>query len=89
MIEDGKKYLDSPPPRTQVCIVGTGPAGITLAWYLLRQGIDVTLLEGSRVFNPGGPNEPVDDDAYLYNENKLLYNGEPARCSSSTPAPAA
>lgn len=76
MIEDGKKYLDSPPPRTQVCIVGTGPAGITLAWYLLRQKIDVTLLEGSRVFNPDGPNEPVNDDAYLYNENKLLYNGE-------------
>lgn len=75
MIEDGRKYLDSPPPKPQVCIVGTGQAGITLAWYLLRQGIDVTLLEGSRSFHPGGPNAPV-DDAYLYNENTLLYNGE-------------
>jgi choline dehydrogenase-like flavoprotein len=75
MIEDGKKYLDSPPPKTQVCIVGTGQAGITLAWYLLRQGIDVTLLEGSRVFNPAGPNAPVQNSSW-YNENTLLYNGE-------------
>jgi choline dehydrogenase-like flavoprotein len=77
MIEDGSKYLGGPPLKTQVCIVGTGQAGITLAWYLLRQGIDVTLLEGSRVYNPGGPNSPISDDsAYRYNENTLLYNGE-------------
>jgi len=76
MIENGKDYLDSPPPKTQVCIVGTGPAGVTLAWYLLRQNISVTLLEGSRVFNPGGPNAPLNNDAYNYNENELLYNGE-------------
>lgn len=77
MIEDGTKYLGGPPLETQVCIVGTGQAGITLAWYLLRQGIDVTLLEGSRVYNPAGPNAPVpNDSAYLYNENELLYNGE-------------
>lgn len=75
MIEDGRKFLDSPPPKTRVCIVGTGPAGITLAWHLLRQGIDVTLLEGSRIFNPSGPNAPV-QGSYLYNENTLLYNGE-------------
>jgi choline dehydrogenase-like flavoprotein len=75
MIEDGTTFLGGPPLKTQVCIVGTGPAGITLAWYLLRQGIDVTLLEGSRSFNPGGPNAPV-SNAYLYNENTLLYNGQ-------------
>ncbi len=75
MIDDGKKFLDGPPLKTQVCIVGTGQAGITLAWYLLRQGIDVTLLEGSRSFNPSGPNAPV-KNAYLYNENTLLYDGE-------------
>ena len=75
MICNGKDFLGGSPLKTQVCIVGTGQAGITLAWYLLRQGIDVTLLEGSRSFNPGGPNAPV-EDAYLYNENTLLYNGE-------------
>jgi len=77
MIADGKDFLGKPPLKTQVCIVGTGQAGITLAWYLLRQGIDVTLLEGSRSFNPSGPNAPVpDNSSYLYNENTLLYNGE-------------
>lgn len=75
MIADGKDFLGKPPLKTQVCIVGTGQAGITLAWYLLRQGIDVTLLEGSRVFNPSGPNAPV-SASYMYNENTLLYNGE-------------
>jgi hypothetical protein len=75
MIEYGQDYLDRPPLKTQVCIVGTGPAGVTLAWFLLQQGIDVTLLEGSRVFSPSGPDQPV-NQAYLYNENVLLYNGE-------------
>ncbi|MEA2560107.1 MAG: hypothetical protein QOH06_1611 [Acidobacteriota bacterium] len=75
MIDDGRSFLGKPPLKTQVCIVGTGPAAVTLAWYLLRQGIDVTLLEGSRVFNPSGPNAKV-NSSYLYNENTLLYNGE-------------
>ncbi|MEL6864429.1 MAG: GMC family oxidoreductase [Bacteroidota bacterium] len=75
MIYDGRSFLGGPSLNTQVCIVGTGQAGITLAWYLLDKGIDVTLLEGSRVFSPGGPDNPV-QDAYLYNENELLYNGQ-------------
>jgi choline dehydrogenase-like flavoprotein len=75
MIDDGRNYLGRPPLKTQVCIVGTGQAGITLAWYLVRQGVDVTLLEGSRVFNPAGPNAPT-KPSYQYNENNLLYNGE-------------
>ena len=52
MIQDGKYYLGAPPLKTQVCIVGTGQAGITLAWYLVKKGVDVTLLEGSRNYNP-------------------------------------
>jgi len=75
MIEYGKDYLHRDPLKTQVCIVGTGPAGVTLAWFLLDQGIDVTLIEGSRVFNPTGPDQPV-KHAYSYNENELLYNGQ-------------
>ncbi|HEX3127037.1 MAG TPA: GMC oxidoreductase [Thermoanaerobaculia bacterium] len=75
MIDEGKSFLGRPPHKTQVCIVGTGQAGITLAWYLVKQGIDVTLLEGSRVFNPLGPNEPA-KPSYQYNENELLYNGD-------------
>jgi len=75
MIIDGNKFLKGETLKTQVCIVGSGQAGITLAWFLLDQGIDVTILEGSRVFSPAGPNEQV-TNAYMYNENLNLYNGE-------------
>ena len=75
MIKTGQDFLGQPPVRTQVCIVGTGPAGVTLAWYLVRKGIQVTLLEGSRVGSGRDPNAPV-QQAYQYNENELLYNGE-------------
>jgi choline dehydrogenase-like flavoprotein len=78
MIVDGSKFIGSAPLKTQVCIVGSGPAGITLAWYLLAQGIDVTLLEGSRSFSPNGPNNPVPKPSFYYNENLSLYNGESA-----------
>jgi len=60
--------------KTQVCIVGSGQAGITLAWYLLKKGIDVTILEGSRVFDGRDPNEKI-SPSYDYNENIKLYNG--------------
>lgn len=76
MIVDGTDFLNNPPTKTQVCIVGSGQAGITLAWYLVRQGIDVTILEGSRVTNPAGPNAPYSSSAYPYNENINLYNGQ-------------
>ncbi|NOQ74826.1 MAG: hypothetical protein GQ574_22620 [Crocinitomix sp.] len=75
MITDGSTFIGKETLKTQVCIVGSGQAGITLAWHLLDKGIDVTILEGSRVFSPGGANEQV-TNAYQYNENKSLYNGE-------------
>ncbi|MGH9824321.1 MAG: GMC oxidoreductase, partial [Blastocatellia bacterium] len=33
---------------TQVCVIGSGPAGITAAWQLQKAGIKVILIEGSR-----------------------------------------
>lgn len=75
MIVPGDQFLGKPPVETDVCIVGTGQAGITLAWYLLRRGVRVTLLEGSRVHDWSTVNDPV-QNAYLFNENELLYNGE-------------
>jgi flavin-dependent dehydrogenase len=40
--------MSSIPNRTQVLVVGGGPAGSTAAGLLARQGIEVTLLESSR-----------------------------------------
>ncbi|NJL26773.1 MAG: GMC family oxidoreductase [Thermoanaerobaculia bacterium] len=62
--------------RASVCIVGSGPAGCTLANFLVQQGIDVILLDGSRPLWPD-PNQQV-VNAYKYNDNDLLYNGQTA-----------
>ena len=75
MIYDGSDFLDKPPLETTVCIVGTGQAGITLAWYLVTQGIDVTLLEGSQPYDFDSLNDPV-QNARFENQNEQLYNGE-------------
>ena len=76
MIENGKTYLTKKPPKASVCIIGSGPAGITLAWYLIKNGVkNVVLLEGSRPSWPTAPNGTVFDSP-KYNENVLLYNGK-------------
>ena len=49
MIKDGSSISNGTVlPHTQVCIIGSGPAGITAAWELQNAGIKVILLEGSR-----------------------------------------
>jgi choline dehydrogenase-like flavoprotein len=53
--------------ETQVCVIGSGPAGITAAWHLLKDGVkNVTLIEGSRTDNLRASRE----------DKKLLYNGK-------------
>lgn len=47
-IRYGADIADGSVIKTQVCIVGSGPAGITAAWHLRQAGIDVVLIEGSR-----------------------------------------
>ncbi|MBV9992140.1 MAG: GMC family oxidoreductase [Alphaproteobacteria bacterium] len=70
MIRNGKDIPDGTVIETQVCIVGSGPAGITAAWYLQKAGIKVTLIEGSRDFR---------DTNYIpeasWPDKELLYNG--------------
>jgi choline dehydrogenase-like flavoprotein len=48
MIRNGKDISSGTVVSTQVCIIGSGPAGVTAAWWLQKQGIKVTLIEGSR-----------------------------------------
>lgn len=50
MIRNGKDIANGQTVSTQVCIIGSGPAGITAAWFLQKAGLKVTLIEGSRVY---------------------------------------
>ncbi len=80
-IRTGEEFLTSSPLTTDVCIVGTGPAGITLAWHIKKKypKLDVTLLEGSRLFGRAADSLLGDNSAsgpaYKWNENESLYNG--------------
>ena len=45
MVIDARKHLPPNTPEADVCIVGAGPAGLTLAHELARKGVSVCLLE--------------------------------------------
>ncbi|MDG2530294.1 FAD-dependent oxidoreductase [Caulobacter endophyticus] len=69
MLRNGKDIADGAVITTQVCIVGSGPAGITAAWELQKAGVKVTLIEGGPN-SPGGALDPTWDD------KTLLYAGK-------------
>lgn len=68
MIENGKNITAS--QHAQVCVMGSGPAGITAAVNLAKAGYDVILLDGSRELNYADNNyyrESWPDKTKLYN----------------------
>jgi choline dehydrogenase-like flavoprotein len=67
MIRDGSDIPTGTVLSTQVCVIGSGPAGITAAWQLQQAGISVILIEGSRQY-------PNLQDSWP--DKVLLYNGE-------------
>ncbi len=53
MIFDLRDYASDEPVAGPVCVIGAGPAGITLALELAGKGVDVVLLEsGGRGYEP-------------------------------------
>src|SRR6185369_9861581 len=67
MIRNGRDIPTGTVVSTQVCVVGTGPAGVTVAWELQKAGIKVVLLEGARVYATLKDSWP---------DKVLLYDGE-------------
>lgn len=70
MLTQGQNIPNGYVKSTQVCIIGAGPAGITLAWYLNQAGIKVILLEGSRYFGQFSELGNI-----RYEDKLLLSNG--------------
>jgi choline dehydrogenase-like flavoprotein len=67
MIRNGKSIANGTVVPTQVCIIGSGPAGVTAAWFLQKAGIKVTLIEGSRDYGANWKSS--------WPDKVLLYNG--------------
>lgn len=68
MIQNGKDI--STPQHAQVCVIGSGPAGVTAAWELSQAGLDVILLDGARQLDytiPGYYKKSWPDKAKIYN----------------------
>ena len=78
MIRYGQDIATGSVLSTQVCIIGTGAAGITLAWYLVNAGVKVILIDGSRDLD-SQPSRQYEDKLLLYDGKTagLFPNNEP------------
>ena len=54
MIKHGRDIPTGTQLSTEVCIIGSGPAGITAAWQRQKAGKKVILIEGSREYKNSG-----------------------------------
>lgn len=79
MIRNGKDIANGTVISTQVCVIGSGPAGITAAWHLQKAGVKVTLIEGSRDFRGRAMSASWPDKVLLYNgtADGLFATNEP------------
>lgn len=77
MKRNGRDIPNGTVLSTQVCVIGSGPAGITAAWQLQKAGIKVILIEGSRQYASYEDSWP--DKVQLYNgeADGLLATNEP------------
>src|ERR1700756_5010593 len=66
-IKNGRDFASGSVVSKQVCVIGTGPAGVTVAWELYKAGRSVVLIEGSRFYEQYADSWP---------DKVLLYNGE-------------
>jgi len=75
MIEYGQNIPTGTALKTEVCIIGSGAAGVTTAWFLQEAGIDVILIDGSRDL----PEAPYEDKILLDNGTSvgLFKHNEP------------
>lgn len=71
MIRNGRDIASGSEISAQVCIIGSGPAGVTAAWHLQKAGIKVVLIEGSRYVGSSD-----DEREASWPDKTVLYEGE-------------
>lgn len=60
MIQNGKEIDDNQPLQSEVCVIGAGAAGVTLALDLAEKGIEVILLEAGGIDANTLPNDDLE-----------------------------
>ena len=68
LIRNGLEIAQGSVVSTQVCVVGSGPAGLTAAWYLSRAGVAVTVIDGGP--DAGGGFQPS------WKDKRFFYAGQ-------------